>query len=150
MKAYNFSAGPAILPQEVFEEAAQAVLSFTDQGLSILEISHRSAEFSAVMEEAQSLVRELIGVPDGYEVLFLQGGASTQFLTAPINLLSGEETAGYVDTGSWSAKAIKEAKLYGKVSVLASSKESNYTYIPKGYDVPSDLKYVHKIGRAHV
>jgi len=116
MKAYNFSAGPAILPQEVFEEASKAVVSFTDRGLSILEISHRSKEFQAVMDEAQALA---------------------------INLLGENETAGYVDTGAWSTKAIKEGKLYGNINVLASSKDKNYTYIPKGYDVPSDLKYLH-------
>jgi len=143
MKAYNFSAGPAILPQEVFEEASKAVVSFTDRGLSILEISHRSKEFQAVMDEAQALAKELLDLPAGYEVLFLQGGASSQFLNTAINLLGENETAGYVDTGAWSTKAIKEGKLYGNINVLASSKDKNYTYIPKGYDVPSDLKYLH-------
>ncbi len=143
MKTYNFSAGPAILPQEVFEEASKAVLSFTDKGLSILEISHRSKEFQAVMDEAQALAKELLAIPDGYEVLFLQGGASSQFLTAAINLLGPDQTAGYIDTGSWSSKAIKEAKLYGNVEILASSKDKNYTYIPKGYEVPEHLKYLH-------
>lgn len=143
MKSFNFSAGPAILPQSVFEEAAEAVKSFTDKGLSILEISHRSKEFQAVMDEAQALAKELLNVPDGYHVLFLQGGASSQFLTVAINQLGSDERAGYVDTGSWSTKAIKEAKLYGGVEILASSKEENFTSIPKGYDIPADLKYLH-------
>lgn len=143
MKTYNFSAGPAILPEEVFIEAAAAVKSFTSKGLSILEISHRSKEFQAVMDEAMDLTKELLVIPDTHEVLFLQGGASSQFLAVAMNLLGDDETAGYVDTGSWSAKAIKEAKLYGHVNVLASSKESNYTYIPKDYDIPSNLKYLH-------
>ncbi|MFT6808266.1 MAG: phosphoserine aminotransferase [Saprospiraceae bacterium] len=143
MKTYNFSAGPAILPEEVFQEAAEAVRSFTDKGLSILEISHRSKEFQAVMDEAMALAKELLSIPDTHEVLFLQGGASSQFLTVAINLLGSEETAGYIDTGSWSSKAIKEAKLYGKVNTLASSKDDNYTSIPKGYDIPNDLKYLH-------
>ena len=143
VKVNNFSAGPAILPQEVFEEASQAVLDFKGMGLSILEISHRSKEFEEVMDEARSLASELLGIPDTHEVLFLQGGASSQFLMTAINLLGENETAGYVDTGSWSAKAIKEAKLFGNVAVLASSKESNYSFIPKGYAIPGDLKYVH-------
>ena len=143
MKVYNFSAGPAILPQVVFEEAAQAVLNFQDLGLSILEISHRSKEFQAVMDEAVALSKELLSIPDSHEVLFLQGGASSQFLMTAMNLLNGEEKAGYVDTGTWSAKAIKEAKLFGQVEVLASSKDSNYTYIPKEYEIGDDLKYLH-------
>lgn len=143
MKTFNFSAGPAILPQEVFEEASAAVKSFTKSGLSILEISHRSKEFQAVMDEAMDLVKELLAVPEGYEVLFLQGGASSQFLNTAINLLGEEDTAGYIDTGSWSAKAIKEAKQLGGVDVLASSKDRNYSYIPKGYKIPENLKYLH-------
>ena len=143
MKAYNFSAGPAILPEEVFQEAAEAVKSFTDRGLSILEISHRSKEFQAVIDEAMALTKELLSIPDTYEVLFLQGGASSQFLTVAINLLGEQETAGYIDTGSWSTKAIKEAKMYGGVNILGTSKDDNYTNIPKGFDVPTDLKYLH-------
>ncbi len=143
MKKYNFSAGPAILPQEVFAEASQAVVDFAGIGLSILEISHRSKEFQAVMDEAQALVKELLGLSDDFEVLFLQGGASTQFAMIPMNFLGENETAGYVDTGSWSTKAIKEAKRYGGTSVLASSKEDNFNHIPKGYDIPADLKYLH-------
>lgn len=143
MKKYNFSAGPAILPQEVFQEASKAVLEFEGMGMSILEISHRSKEFIKVMDEAIAISKELLNAPDNYEALFLQGGASTQFLMAPINFLGEDEKAGYVDTGSWSSKAIKEAKRYGSTVVLASSKADNYTYIPKGYDIPSDLKYLH-------
>ncbi len=143
MKVYNFSAGPAILPQEVFAEASEAVKDFQGIGMSILEISHRSKEFQAVMDEAMALAKELLQVPEGYEVLFLQGGASTQFAMSSMNLLGEGETVGYVDTGTWSAKAIKEAKMYGNVNVLASSKEAGYDSIPKGFDVPSDVKYVH-------
>lgn len=143
MKKHNFSAGPAILPEPVFAEAAEAVRNFNGMGLSILEISHRSKQFVAVMEEAEQLVRELTGAGDDYAVLFLTGGASTQFFYAPMNLIGPDQTAGYVDTGTWSAKAIKEAKAFGQVQVLASSAEANYTYIPTGYDIPSDLRYLH-------
>lgn len=143
MKKYNFSAGPAILPQEVFAEASQAVVDFGGIGFSILEISHRSKEFQGVLDEAMVLAKELLNAPDNYEPLFVQGGASTQFLMAPINFLGEKESAGYIDTGSWSAKAIKEAKRYGETKVLASSKADGYTHIPKGYDIPSDLKYLH-------
>lgn len=143
MKKYNFSAGPAILPQEVFQEASRAVLDFEGMGLSILEISHRSKEFQAVMDEAMVLAKELLNVPDNYEALFLQGGASQQFLMVPYNFLGENEKAGYVDTGSWSSKAIKEAKRFGETHVLASSKEAKYTFIPKDYHIPEDLKYLH-------
>lgn len=143
VKKHNFSAGPAILPHSVFEEAAQAVLDFNGSGLSILEISHRSKDFDAVALEAEALVRELGGFDDSYAVLFLSGGASTQFFMAPMNLLGENEKAAYLDTGTWSAKAIKEAKLYGNVEVIASSKADNYTYIPKNYAVPSDAVYLH-------
>ena len=143
MKIHNFSAGPSILPHEVFEEAAQGVLNFNQSGLSILEISHRSKDFVAVMDEAQSLVRELLNLTDDYHVLFLSGGASTQFLMVAMNCLPQHGKAGYIDTGSWSSKSIKEAKLYGEVNVLASSQDDNYTYIPKEYDVTSDLAYLH-------
>ncbi|MFD2562590.1 3-phosphoserine/phosphohydroxythreonine transaminase [Aquimarina rubra] len=142
MKKHNFSAGPCILPQEVFKEASQAVLNFNDSGLSILEISHRSKDFVDVMEEARSLALELLGLEGkGYKVLFLQGGASTQFLMAAYNLLQSK--AGYINTGSWSDKAIKEAKIFGEVIEVASSKDANYNYIPKGYDVPEGLDYLH-------
>ncbi|MDH7445809.1 3-phosphoserine/phosphohydroxythreonine transaminase [Aquimarina sp. 2201CG14-23] len=142
MKKHNFSAGPCILPQEVFNEASQAVLDFNNSGLSILEISHRSKDFVDVMEEARSLALELLGLEGkGYKVLFLQGGASTQFLMTAYNLL--QKKAGYINTGSWSDKAIKEAKIFGEVIELASSKDANYNYIPKGYEIPEGLDYLH-------
>jgi len=143
IKKYNFSAGPAILAASVIKEAAAAVSDFNGIGLSILEISHRSKGFVDVMNEATSLARELLGLPEDYEVLFLTGGASSQFFMSALNLLDSEETACYVDTGSWSAKAIKEAKLYGNVNILSSSKEAAYNYIPKGYEIPGDAKYLH-------
>ncbi|NRA50213.1 MAG: 3-phosphoserine/phosphohydroxythreonine transaminase [Phaeodactylibacter sp.] len=143
MKKHNFSSGPAILPQPVFEQAAEAVRDFNGIGLSILEISHRSPEFTVVMEEAKALVRELLQVPEGYAVLFLQGGASSQFFMTAMNLLDHDATAGYIDTGSWSTKAIKEAKAFGTVLPLASSKDANFNYIPKGFPIPEDLSYVH-------
>lgn len=143
MKIYNFSAGPAILPQEVFAEAAEAVKDFGGIGLSILEISHRSKEFQAVMDEAVSLAKELLNIPEGYEVLFLQGGASTQFLMTAMNLLGEDQTAGYIDTGAWSAKSIKEAKMFGGVEILGSSKDDDYAHIPKNLTISNDLRYVH-------
>lgn len=143
MKKHNFSAGPAILPASVMEEAARTAIDFNGMGLSILEISHRSKEFEAVMAEAEALVRELSGAGDEYGVLFLSGGASTQFFMAPMNLLDEQGTACYVDSGSWASKAAKEAKNFGKVEVIASSKESNYTFVPKGYEVSSAAKYLH-------
>jgi phosphoserine aminotransferase len=143
MKKHNFSSGPAILPASVFEEASQAVINYNDIGLSILEISHRSPEFTAILAEAEALVRELLGVNEEYAVLFLQGGASSQFFMTAMNLLSSNGTAAFLDTGSWSTKAIKEAKLFGKVEVVASSKDKNFNYIPKEYDIPSDASYFH-------
>ena len=143
MKKHNFSAGPAILPAGVLEEAAQAVRDFNGTGLSILEISHRSAAFTAVMEEAEALVRELLSLSDDYGVIWLSGGASTQFFMAPMNLLNDDKMAAYADTGSWSAKAIKEAKNFGAVEVVASSKAQNYSFIPKGYETPSSAQYLH-------
>jgi phosphoserine aminotransferase len=143
IKKHNFSAGPAILPQNVFEEAAQAVLNFNGSGLSLLEISHRGKDFEAVMAETEALVREIGGFDDSYAVLFLSGGASTQFFMAPMNLLADNEKAAYVDTGTWSSKAIKEAKMFGNVDVVASSKSDNYTHIPKNYTVPADAVYLH-------
>lgn len=141
---HNFSAGPCVLPQEVFQKASQSVLELDGIGLSLIEISHRSKEFVEIMEKARSLVKELLDVPDGYTVLFLQGGASLGFYMSAINFMKNEGGVGaYVDTGSWSAKAIKEAKLLGDVKVLASSKDENYTHIPKGYEVPSDVDYLH-------
>lgn len=143
MQHHNFGAGPCILPKEVFEEAAQAVLSWGNTGLSILEISHRTPEFEAVVAEACSLIKELMNVPENYKVIFVQGGASQQFGMVPMNLLNDNETASYLDTGVWANKAIKEAKLFGNVNVVASSKESNYTFIPKDYNIPADSKYFH-------
>lgn len=143
MKKHNFSAGPAILPEPVFEQAAQAVEDLNGIGLSVLEISHRSPEFTAVLQEAETLVRDLLHISEEYAVLFLQGGASSQFFMTAMNLLREEATAGYLDTGSWSTKAVKEAGLFGKVEVLASSKEADYTYIPKDYNIPSGLRYIH-------
>jgi phosphoserine aminotransferase len=142
MKTHNFSAGPCILPQEVFQEASQAVLDFNNSGLSILEISHRSKDFVAVMEDARNLALELLGLEGkGYKALFLQGGASLEFLMVAYNLL--EKKAAYLNTGTWSSKAIKEAKLFGEVNVVASSEDKNFNYIPKGYMIPTDVDYFH-------
>lgn len=142
MKKHNFSAGPCILPQEVFNEASQAVLDFNNTGLSILEISHRSKEFVAVMEDARSLALELLGLEGkGYKALFLQGGASMEFLMVAYNLL--EKKAAYLNTGTWASKAIKEAKLFGEVNVVASSEDKKFSYIPKGYMIPTDVDYFH-------
>ena len=145
MKKINFSAGPAILPAPVLKEAAKAVANYQGIGLSLLELSHRGSEFTAVMEETDALMRELIGIPAGgtYHVLWMGGGASTQFFMAPMNLLNDTESAAYVDTGTWANKAIKEAKAFGHVQVLASSKEQNYNHIPKGYKIPKDAQYLH-------
>lgn len=143
MKKHNFSPGPAILPASVMEQASKAVADLDGIGLSILEISHRSAPFVAILDEAVALVKELLNVPEGYEVLFLSGGASSQFFMTAMNLLNEDQTACYVDTGSWSSKAIKEAKHFGNVEVIASSKDKNYTYIPKGFDIPNHAQYLH-------
>ena len=140
---YNFNAGPSILPKEVFQQAAEAVLDYNNSGLSILELGHRTASFEAVMTEARGLVRELMQLDEQHEVLFLHGGASTQFMQVPMNLLDDKETAAYADTGVWGTKAIKEAKLFGKVEVVCSGKESNYTVIPKDFAVPNDAAYFH-------
>jgi phosphoserine aminotransferase len=142
MKKHNFSAGPCILPQSVFKEASEAILEFNHSGLSILEISHRSKDFVAVMDEAQDLALELLKLKGkGYKALFLQGGASTQFLMTAYNLL--ENKAAYLNTGTWSAKAIKEAKMFGMVNEVASSADKNYNYIPKNYSIPTDADYFH-------
>jgi phosphoserine aminotransferase len=140
---HNFGAGPGILPHEVLKQAAAAVIDFNGTGLSLLEISHRSPEFEAVLDEAVKLVKELFNVPAGYSVLFLQGGASTQFALAPYNLLPEGGKAAYVETGVWANKALKEAKFFGEVDVIATSKESNFTYIPKDFEIPADAAYVH-------
>ena len=142
MKKHNFSAGPAILPQEVIEGAAKAVLELDNIGLSLIEISHRSNEFKAIMEEACSLSLKLLGLENkNYKAMFLQGGASLQFLMTAYNLL--ENKAGYVNSGTWSSKAIKEAKILGEVIELATSKDQNFNYIPKGFEIPNDLDYLH-------
>ena len=143
MEKHNFSAGPCILPQEVLKTASEAVLNFNNLNLSLIEISHRSKDFVAVMENAVALVKELLEVPVGYSVLFLQGGASTQFLMSAMNLLKTNGKAAYLNTGTWSDKAIKEAKKFGEVDVLASSKDKNYSYIPKDYVVGTDFDYLH-------
>ncbi|GGE20749.1 3-phosphoserine/phosphohydroxythreonine transaminase [Sphingobacterium cellulitidis] len=140
---HNFGAGPCILPKEVFEEASKAVIDFNGTGLSILEISHRSKEFEAVIIETEKLVRELLNVPAGYSILFLQGGASQQFAMVPMNLLPENGTASYLDTGVWATKAAKEAKKVGQVEIVASSSDQNYSYIPKGYSIPADSSYFH-------
>lgn len=142
-KVHNFSAGPGILPAEVLQQAAEACINFDNLNLSLLEISHRSKNFEAVMDESRSLVKELLGVGDGWQVLFLGGGASMQFAMVPYNLLRTEGRAAYVNTGVWASKAIKEAKLIGNTQVIASSEDKKFTYIPKGYEIPADADYVH-------
>ena len=141
MKKFNFYAGPSILSEFTIKNTADAVMDFNGTGLSILEISHRSKEFQAVMDEAQALTKELLDIPEGYEVLFLGGGASLQFCMVPFNLLN--KKAAYLDTGVWASKAIKEAKLFGEVDVVASSKDANYTFVPKDYTIPADADYFH-------
>ena len=141
MKKLNFYAGPSILSEFTIKNTANAVLDFNGSGLSILEISHRSKEFQAVIDEANALTKELLDIPSGYEVLFLGGGASMQFCMVPFNLL--DKKAAYIDTRVWAAKAIKEAKLFGEVDVIASSKDANYTFIPKEYNIPADADYLH-------
>ena len=142
MKMHNFSAGPCILPQEVMEKAAQAVVELDNSGLSLIEISHRSSAFIDIMDRATSLALELLDLKDkGYTAMFLQGGASLQFIATAYNLL--ENKAGYCNTGTWSTKALKEAKLVGEAVEVSSSKDANFNYIPKGFDIPSDLDYLH-------
>jgi phosphoserine aminotransferase len=141
MKKHNFNAGPSILPREVIEKTAEAVLDFNGSGLSILEISHRSKDFEPVVDEAVALFKEVLNIPEGYSVLFLGGGASLQFCMIPFNLM--EKKAAYLNTGTWASKAIKEAKAFGEVDVVASSKESNFNYIPKDYVIPTDADYFH-------
>lgn len=141
MKKHNFYAGPSILSQYTIKNTADAIIDFAGTGLSILEVSHRSKEFQAVIDEAQQLVKELLDIPEGYSVLFLGGGASMQFCMVPYNLLRSK--AAYLETGTWATNAIKEARLFGEVDVVASSKDANFTYIPKGYTIPSDADYFH-------
>src|SRR5919107_453757 len=140
---HNFNAGPSILPKEVMEQASQSLLNFNNSGLSILEIGHRTALFEEVLNEAVSLMKELMDLDSDHEVLFLHGGASTQFMQVPYNLLDEDKTAAYIDNGIWGSKAIKEAKLFGNVSVVASSKDKNHTYLPKEFTVSEDAVYLH-------
>ena len=141
MKKYNFNAGPSILPDVVLEAAAKAIIDFDGTGLSLLSISHRTPEFEAVLAEAKSLLKELLGIPDNYKIYFMGGGASTQFFHIPANFLG--KKAGYVNTGVWTKKAIKEAKFYGDVEVVASSEDKNFSYIPKNFEIPADLDYLY-------
>jgi phosphoserine aminotransferase len=142
-KVHNFSAGPGILPQEVLQQAANACINFDNLNLSLLEISHRSKNFEAVMNNSRQLVKELLHLDDDFEVIFLGGGASLQFAMVPYNLLRTDGKAGYVNTGVWASKAIKEAKMIGNTVVVASSEEQKFSHIPKGYDIPTDLDYLH-------
>lgn len=144
MNKINFYSGPSILPLSVLEQAKAAIDDFAGMGLSILEISHRAKPFVAVMDGARAMIKELMGLSDDYEVLYLQGGASSQFHMVPYNLLNGTETAGYIDTGTWAHGALTEARLFGEVHVIASSKESNYDHIPKNWDMSGKpYKYIH-------
>ena len=141
MKKYNFNAGPSILPKETVENTIKAIENFADSGIGLMEVSHRSKDFEAVVNEAVALLKELLHVPDGYSVIFLGGGASMQFCMVPFNLL--EKKAAYLNTGTWANKALKEAKLFGEVVEVASSKDANYTYVPKNFTIPADADYFH-------
>jgi len=141
MKKYNFNPGPSVLPEITVKNTAEAVLNLNGSGLSILEVSHRSKDFEAILKEAKDLFREILDIPSGYSILFLQGGASLQFTMIPYNFLA--KKAAYLDSGSWANKAVKEAKFFGDVQVVASSKEQNYTFIPKDYTIPADADYFH-------
>lgn len=143
MKKHNFSAGPCILPQEVLQQASEAILNFNNDDLSLIEISHRSKPFTDVMQKAISLVKELLEVPKEYSVMFLQGGASLEFLMVPLNLMKKGGKAAYTNTGAWAKKAITEAKDLGKVVIVGDSSDKNYNYIPKGYEIPMDVDYFH-------
>lgn len=143
MKKHNFGAGPSILPQEVFEQSAQACIEYDGIGLSILEISHRSKEFTAILDESMALIKELLQVPDDYSILFLQGGANMQFNMIPYNILNEEETANFVETDIWATRAEEETRLYGKTHIIASSKVDNFTYIPKDFTVDKNATYLH-------
>jgi phosphoserine aminotransferase len=140
---HNFSSGPCILPKEVMQKAAEAVIDYNNSGLSIIEMSHRSKDFEAVMDQSFALVRELLNVPENYDISFLQGGASLQFTMIPQNLFPIGGKVGYINTGVWGTKALKEGEFYGESLSLASSKDKNFSYIPKGYDIPKDLAYLH-------
>lgn len=139
--AHNFNAGPCVLPRQAVETAIEALKDFNGTGMSVIEVSHRSKEWEAVMEECRSLWKEILNIPDGYKVLFLGGGASMQFLYVAMNLL--EKKAGYLETGVWAKKAAKEAKGFGETQIIASSSDKNFSYIPKGYQIPADLDYFH-------
>ena len=141
MKKYNFNAGPSLFPDSVLEAAAKAIFDFDGTGLSVLSYSHRTPEFEAVVEESKRLFKELLNIPDNYSIYFVGGGATTQFFHIPANFLYGK--AGYINTGVWTKKAIKEAKLYGTVEVLASSEDRGFRYIPKGFEIPADLDYLY-------
>jgi len=143
MKKHNFSAGPCILPQEVLKQASDAVINFNKDDLSLIEISHRSQPFIDVMDKARKLVKELLDIPKGYSVLFLQGGASLEFLMVPFNLLKAGGKSAYLNTGAWAKKAIAEANSFGQVEVLGDSSDKNYNYIPKGYTITNDVDYFH-------
>lgn len=143
MSIYNFNAGPAALPKQVFEQASQAILDYNNTGLSILEIGHRTLLFQEIMHEARVIVKELMQLDSDHEVLFLHGGGSTQFFQVPMNLLDAKATAAYVDTGIWGSKAIKEAKLYGNINIVASSKDKQYSYIPKQFAIPNNTAFLH-------
>jgi phosphoserine aminotransferase len=143
MKKHNFGAGPSILPQEVFEQSAQACLEYNGIGLSLLEISHRSKEFTAILDESITLIKELLNVPDDYSILFIQGGANMQFSMIPYNILNEDETANFVETDIWATRAEEEARLYGKTNIIATSKEANFNYIPKNFTVDNDATYLH-------
>jgi Phosphoserine aminotransferase len=139
--AHNFNAGPCVLPREAVNAAIEALKDFKGTGMSVIEVSHRSKEWEAVMEECRNLWKELLNVPEGYKVLFLGGGASTEFLYVAMNLL--ERKAAYLETGVWAKKALKEAKAFGEVITVASSADKNFSYIPKGYEIPQDVDYFH-------
>jgi len=141
MKKYNFNAGPSMLPREVIENTAKQILDFNGSGLSLMEISHRAKDFQPVVDEAEALVKELLNIPEGYSVIFLGGGASLQFMQIPANFLI--KKAGYVNSGTWAKKAMKEAKLFGEVVEVASSADDNYTHLPHNYEIPADLDYLH-------
>ena len=141
MKKHNFSAGPSILPRTVIENTAKAVLDLNGTGLSVMEVSHRGKDFQSVMDEAVALFKEVLGIPEGYEVLFLGGGASLQFCMVPYNLM--QKKAAYLETGTWAKKAVKEARFFGEVEVIGSSSDRNFSYIPESWKVPSDADYFH-------
>ncbi len=142
-RVYNFSAGPSMLPEPVLRKAAEEMLDYRGTGMSVMEMSHRSKVYISIIEKAESMIRKLMGIPDNYSVLFLQGGASSQFAMVPMNLMNKSKKADYVNTGNWSKKAISEAKLFGAANVIASSEDKNFTYIPDSFKISEDADYVH-------